>query len=107
MTRHVWLAQCLCGPRRHAILAAAGEFDDEAAAAGLITTLREYVADLRKTTINPWCGICGSTAWQYENARTRWRTMAEANAELEKTEAGNIAALFIYGSHGPKPPGSA
>ena len=53
--RRVWIAQCLCGPKRHAILAGAAEAKDEREAlrnAG--KPLREAVdALVRDGMINP------------------------------------------------------
>jgi hypothetical protein len=106
--RRVWIAQCLCGPNRHAIAANADEFDSETEARKLLRHLRNGVAELRRGGINPWCAICGSVeaAWRYELARTPFRTMEEAGPELAKLAAGALANLLL-GSHGPDRPGSA
>lgn len=80
--RHVWIAQCLCGPSRHAIAAKVGEFSSKKGASrGILLKLREEIARLLlKSEINPWCGICGAEEanWRYELGRTAWRTMEEA-----------------------------
>ncbi len=109
MTTRVWIAQCLCGPNRHAILAVARECDDEADPRQLLPVLRKEVANLRRFALNPWCAICGSLEenWRYEVGRTHWRTMKEAEPELAKAAAGNSGANLAYGTHGPDRPGSA
>jgi len=87
--RRVWIAQCLC-PARHAILAVAGEAEEETASQTLLVPLREEIALLLASgTINPFCGICLSPddTWKYEVGRTRFRTMDEAKPSLRKSEA--------------------
>jgi len=106
MTR-VYIAQCLCGPNRHAIIALAGEFDDEAQAfTMLIPQLRTAVGELFDAGVNRWCGICGAVepGWRYEVGRTRFRSMEEGRAEMEKTAAGNLLANALFGTHGSEPP---
>jgi hypothetical protein len=104
----VWIAQCLCGPNRHAILAVAGEAASEAAASdALLPQLRDAVASMVPGILNPWCGICGAEAkgWRYEVGRTPFRTLEEAGPELARLAAGNLAANALYGTHGPTRPG--
>ena len=103
----VWIAQCLCGPNRHAIAALAGEADSATEALDLLTRLRAGIADLRQADLNPWCAICGSpeAAWLYQIDRTRFRTMKEAGPELARTAAGNAVANALFGTHGPTRPG--
>ena len=103
----VWIAQCLCGPNRHAILANAGEADSEATARdALIPQLREAIGMLLQSTLNPWCAICGATrpSWRYEIGRTPFRTIAEAAPELAEMAAGNVVANALFGTHGPTKP---
>ncbi len=104
---HVWIAQCLCGPNRHAILACAGECDGAAEAQMLLAQLREEVAELRRSGLNPWCAICGSLEahWRYQVDRTPFRTMEEAGPELVRAAAGNAVANVLCGTHGPHRPG--
>lgn len=94
----VFLAQCLCGPGRHAILAAAS--DDPDAESELIDTLRGQVAELvAARLLNRWCALCKSpeSAWTYEVGRTRWTTLAEAEPELRKSEADQIMTNALLG----------
>lgn len=103
----VWLAACLCGPNRHAILATAAECSREAATHTLRDGLKETIGLLlRDRALNPWCGICGSENWHYEVGATPFRTMQEAAPALIVSEAANIAGKIVWGSDGPKP-GSA
>lgn len=102
--RRVWIAQCLCGPNRHAIAALAGEAEDDVdAAAFLLPKLRAGVAELLQSSINPWCGICGAeqASWRYEVGRTGFRTLAEAAPHLAAAEAANRAVAALFGTHGP------
>jgi hypothetical protein len=105
--RRVWIAQCLCGPNRHTIIALTDEFDDPAGAEALTRQLRASTAKIvRGGVLNPWCGICGSLedAWRYELGRTRFRTLQEARPELARTEAENLETNRRFGTHGPDRP---
>jgi len=97
----VWIAQCLCGPKRHAIMAASGMATDESDALAVLgKPLREQIEEaVRAGVVNPWCGLCGAgkDAWQYEVGRTRWRTLVEAAPHLQQAEAANIAASLLLG----------
>lgn len=99
--RRVWIAQCLCGPKRHAMLAAAGEADDQVEADESLTgPLRvEMKKSLMSGAQVPWCGICLSPAehWIYEARRTAWTTMDEARAPLREIEMQNMVARTILG----------
>jgi hypothetical protein len=107
----VWIAQCLCGPNRHAIAAVAGEARDEIDAAAYLLPRLDAGVDrlLRQQGVNPWCAICGAvrSAWCNELGRTRFRTMEEATPHLAETALGNAAASVLYGTHGPNRPGQS
>jgi hypothetical protein len=98
--RRVWICQCLC-PRRHTILATSGEADSESAAAEAVERpLREIAANMMKSgEINPWCGLCRAptATWRCELARTRFRSMAEAEPELKRVESDQIATGAAFG----------
>lgn len=107
--RRVWIAQCLCGPNRHAIAAAATEADSEPNAESvLLPQLRRHVATLLQSGINPWCGICGAEqpGWRYEVARTAFGTMEEAGPTLAGIAVSNALGAALYGTHAPTRPGS-
>lgn len=98
------LVQCLC-PQRHAILAfaykpgtksqkALGEGGDaviitEANAAEYLRLVVTHL--IEKKRIDPWCGICRSTVFTYDDQPTRFKTMAEARPELERLERAQAA----------------
>jgi hypothetical protein len=90
----VWIAQCLC-PSRHAILACAGECDDEAEAIRRVRApLTETVSDLIALgQLNPWCGLCNakSETWIFEVCCTRFANMAEAEPILRDNELSQMA----------------
>jgi hypothetical protein len=96
----VWIAQCLC-PRRHAIIAAAGEAEDEATAAELVAKpLREQLDELLAEGIfNPWCGICRapSETWRHELRRSRFASMEEAAPELWRLQLEQAVARAVLG----------
>jgi hypothetical protein len=95
----VWIAQCLC-PARHAIAASFAE------ATGLASAEREVrrplclavALALQAGDINPWCGLCGATSatWQYELARSRFATMADAEPEMRRLAAEQAATRAAY-----------
>lgn len=96
----VWIAQCVCGPARHAIMANAGEALDEQAAQHIVNVLREKVGDwIKKGVINPWCGLCHAPAegWRYEVGRTAFRTLAEAMPALRDAERQQAAVRAAFG----------
>jgi hypothetical protein len=96
----VWIAQCLC-PSRHAIMANAGEVDNEQeAAAEIQQPLREAIEEgLKIGAMNPWCGLCHAPAdsWHYEVGRTRFRSMAEALPSLQKNEIEQAITRAAFG----------
>lgn len=97
--RRVWIAQCMC-PKRHAILACAGEADDakearEAIAKPLATALAAKIATRE---IDPWCGLCRARVedWNVEVGRTAFRTMAEAEPALRRSERDQAATRAMW-----------
>lgn len=101
MATAVWICQCLC-PLRHAILAAANEGDEIWAHTTLIEELKTQIGRMIILgQINPWCGICRSPleSWNYEVARTKFRTLEEGLPELDRGAAANAAARLILGRH--------
>lgn len=97
----VWIAQCLCGPARHCIMANAAEADsNEAAVMTISWPLRRAVEEgLHTGLINPWCGLCHAPSheWRYEVGRTRWATIEEATPALHENEAQQAAARAAFG----------
>jgi hypothetical protein len=96
--RRVWIVQCLC-PARHCIAAVTAEADSIEGARPIERELRRQLDEMMIAgAINPWCGLCGAErpTWRYETARTRFATMAEAQPELERSQAEQavVNALF-------------
>ena len=83
----IHLVQCLC-ERRHRILACAwDDLDPALTADAMIWELRSHMAHaLALGVLNPWCGLCRSPLWHYEDGITKFRTMAEAYPALKATE---------------------
>lgn len=87
----ILLAQCLCGPARHCILATAID-DEHPTIPDPLEALRAAVAAMIASRgINPWCALCGRTAkqWRYEVRASKWATMAEAAPELYRLAEAN------------------
>lgn len=90
----IYIIQCLC-PQRHAIMAVAydpEELPHDVAMATFQQQIEEWVS---KQVIDPWCGICHSREWRYERAKSKYKTMDEAGAELSKMETANRASRRI------------
>lgn len=86
----IHITQCLCGPQRHAILAITWA-DPEFTSGDAEAHLKIFVESLIETnTINPWCGICGSRNFRYEDGVTRYRTMKEATPDLQLAQLSNL-----------------
>lgn len=90
----VYIIQCLC-PNRHAIYAIAYESKDmphDVAMAVFQQQIEEWIAT---KTINPWCGICNSRNWTYEQRRTKYGSMEQAKVELKRLELENLLSRMI------------
>lgn len=58
--------------------------------------LRVLVAHAIETNaINPWCGICGSRSFTYEDRPSKYATMEDAEPELAQLEAENARARAV------------
>ena len=94
----VHMIQVLC-PKRHCILAIA--YDPESTSPDdAMAGLRAHVDHLlAQRAINPWCGICGSRQWAYEDRESIFKTMEEATPvlrERERQQALARAALGVF-----------
>jgi hypothetical protein len=96
----VWIAQCVC-PSRHCIAAAYAEADGPLAAEREVRRplVTAVCLALFAGEVNPWCGLCGaaSSAWNYELARSRFSTMAEAEPEMKRLAAEQAKVRRAYG----------
>jgi hypothetical protein len=92
----VRIVQLLC-PGRHCILATAYESPDGQPIPEAEQRLREMADSLIRTGgINPWCGICRSRDWRYEDRATVFETMNEARPHLELAELQNAGAREYF-----------
>lgn len=78
------LTQCLC-PSRHAIMAVFYDTDAPGPALRDVVTLM-----IAEDLINPWCGICHSREFHYEDAATAFGSMEEATAAAKVLEEANM-----------------
>jgi hypothetical protein len=87
----VHIVQCLC-PQRHCITAAAYDDADGKPPGTALEALQALNAmAIRDGVINPWCGICGSRAWHYEDGLTSFVTLDEARPALARAMADQLA----------------
>lgn len=85
MSAKVRLVQLLC-PNRHCVVAAAylpGESTFDEAVAFLRNQLQSLEAEWR-------CGICGSRRLGFEDAETRYDSLAQAAPELAREQAAQL-----------------
>jgi hypothetical protein len=91
----VRIIQLLC-PLRHCIVAGAYE----GAEAPNESVMVGFRADVQKlldsNAINPWCGICHSRVWHYEDGRTKFATMEEAQPFIDQTQRENEATRRMF-----------
>jgi len=94
----VYITQCLC-PARHCIIAHAREGEDvtpEAAREALAHVVDFLIA---QKIIKSECGICGAprARFHFEDARTRFETLAEAEPQMREVEEANARARAMLG----------
>ena len=78
-------------------MALAGEAESREDARDLITLLGAQIDHaIEAKVMNPKCGICAAPAedWTMELGRTRYATLEEAQPELQRQEAGQIAQIL-------------
>jgi hypothetical protein len=104
----VRIVQCLC-PARHCIMGIAYEpgtaaggsgmddiaLDESNASAFLRSIVEQAIAN---KTINPWCHICHSKERLYEDAVSKFKTIEEAQPELERLERANLRSRGLIDS---------
>lgn len=94
----IHLIQVLC-PDRHAIFAIGYDpetLSPEDAMRGLKVLTQEMIDT---HIINPWCGLCGSTCWAYEDRVTSFTTIEEARPVLENEECKQILTRALFGKY--------
>ena len=98
----VRILQCLCGPERHCIMGIAYEPGVEAEGVVLTeATATHWFKDivdkmLANGEINPWCHLCHSREWVYEDAKSIFATIDEARPALERAQRANIESRALY-----------
>lgn len=82
------IIELLC-PARHCVIAAAynPQTSNGPEVIGMLGERRKALK------LNPWCGFCGSTDLQYEDAETRFDDMESAMPALKAAEQDNIKAM--------------
>jgi hypothetical protein len=55
---------------------------------------------LAMKAMDPYCGICGAREWAYEDASTKFESLAEAMPHLEQSEAAQRRAAAHFNRHG-------
>lgn len=81
----VYLSKIVCA-KGHPSLAAANEFENDAAAANWPFIVAARFHDMvNRGILYPFCAICGSRAYTVETVRTRHATLEAAEAELNLT----------------------
>jgi hypothetical protein len=79
----VRIVQLLC-PQRHCIIATAYESPDGKQIPEMTDHLRKQVEEsIELGGMNPWCGICQSRKWTYEDQPTIYATMDAAMPWLQ------------------------
>jgi hypothetical protein len=97
--KRIRIVQCLC-PKRHAILAIAytpADLTDDDVTEALTSQVRSMI---QHGVLDPWCGICGATAWHCEIGQTAFATMEEAAPHLKDIEAENLRARNFLRTQG-------
>lgn len=84
----VHIVQCLC-PKRHAILAMAYEPPHPDPTGALKKTVEAFI---EAKAINPYCGICFSREFSYEDAESKFETLKEAEIPLAQSMAAQFEA---------------
>ena len=90
----IYIIQCLC-PNRHAIVAIAydpADISHDVALRGFRAQVEQLI---EKQVMNPWCGICQSRDWTYEQRRSKYRTMEEAKPEIARLELEQMLTRMV------------
>jgi hypothetical protein len=92
----IHIIQCLC-PARHCIVGLAYDstefFLDDVMAA----FKRRVATAIQIGMINPWCGICLSRVWHYEDSATKYATLEDAAQHLARLQESNALARRLFG----------
>lgn len=83
---HFRMIQCLCGPARHAIMGIGYEWPEVAKEEALAS----LKAAMKEMKVDPWCVICRSMDFRFEDVATRWKTKEEAAPHLAQQQLENL-----------------
>jgi hypothetical protein len=86
----IHIIQCLC-PQRHCVLAVAYDPADMNGAEAMLLLKEGIESMIFRGIIDPWCGLCDSCEFHYEDNATVWASMEEAKPKLEKQQAAQMA----------------
>lgn len=89
----IHICQYLC-PERHCVVAMA--YDPEGRSKEQIEAMLKEPFELG--LINPWCGLCKSRDLHFEHARSKYKTMEEAQEPLRETELENLISRLAIES---------
>jgi hypothetical protein len=91
----IHVIQCLC-PERHCILAVAYD-DAETKPDDAMQMFKSMVLTAADAggPMNPWCGICQSRDWRYEDGVTRFASLEAAKPFLEQSQADQLATRTL------------
>lgn len=84
----IYLVQYLCH-NRHCIIAAAYE---DGKGETFATVQKQMLDRLKELKANPWCHICNSMTFHFEQARTKFPSMEVALPILKLAEMDNLLA---------------
>jgi hypothetical protein len=91
----IHITQCLCS-NRHAIIAFAWEEPDQTPESA-IDKIKEVISHaVEQKILNPWCAICDSYDFIYEDGITRFMSMEEAIPHIRDVEEENMAARRAF-----------
>ena len=93
--RKVRIVQLLC-PQRHCIVSTAYESPDGAEIPEMTERVREGFAELVKTGVNPWCGLCYSRDLRAEDRPTKFATLDEAMPHLMESAKQQAATRRFF-----------
>lgn len=92
----VHITQCLC-PNRHCIAALAWEESDQTSAESSQASLKNAIDEaIEQKSLNPWCGLCNSTEFHYEDALTPFQSWQEAVPLLRQAERDALTTKQHY-----------
>lgn len=90
----IHIIQCLC-PQRHCVLAVAYDDAKTTGKEALELFQSAVLMAVEGAGLNPWCGLCQSQDWFYEDGVTRFTTLEEAKPFLKQCEADQLASRAI------------